>query len=92
MRAPFVKLIAVWFIVLGVCPFTAPFATCDFDLLHGGATGATAVKTTTDPDETLALPAAFHFVTPLFSAVAAALVRSVDSSSKTRISPRILRL
>jgi len=93
MHSMFIKVIAVWFIVLGISPFTAPFATCDLDILHGGhQTSATAVKTTTDPDETLAIPSAFHFAAPLFGAVVVALAPPVDSAAKTRISPQVLRL
>ena len=88
-----VRILAALFIVLGISPFTAPFATCDLDLFHGGhQTGATTVKTTTDPDETLAIPSVFHFVAPLFNAVVAALLPPVDSSAKTRISPQVLRV
>jgi hypothetical protein len=91
--AALVRIFAAWFIVLGISPFTAPFATCDLDLLHSGShASATAVKTVTDPDETLAIPATFQFAAPCSGAIAIDLAATVDSSPKASTSPQVLRL
>ena len=60
------RLFAVLLIALGICPFTAPFLTCELTD-HGGAIHA-GWKAPSDPDETLSLPVASHASLPLFTA------------------------
>jgi len=48
----------VLLIVLGICPFTAPFVACDLTD-HGGPIHP-GWKAPTDPDDALALPEASH--------------------------------
>jgi hypothetical protein len=94
MYSALARICAVWLIILGVSPFTAPFSTCDLADLHaGGATDQSAlIKADPAPDDSSALPIASSLATPLFGAVFTHPVVVTDRAAKKRISPTALRL
>ena len=87
-----VKFIAVFLVVLGASPFTAPFATCDWRALtdqdhrdHAASqppADGVLVKASTDSEHVPVLAAATAHTAPLFSVIstqAAALRQRVSS-------------
>jgi hypothetical protein len=94
MNSVLVKIVAAWIIVLGVCPFTPPFSTCDFGMLHGtrGDGPGAFLKANPASDDSLALATACSFVAPLFGVIGPSSVRAVDSIAKIRTFGTALRL
>lgn len=94
MNSVIVKIVAAWIIVLGVCPFTPPFSTCDFGTLYGtGGDGQGAfLKANPASDDSLALLTACSFVAPLLDIIGTSSVRAVDSIAKIGSFVTVLRL
>jgi hypothetical protein len=94
MPSRLVRFIAVFLIVLGASPFTAPFSTCDWRALtdHDHSDEASRqpsadgvlVKASTDPQNAPVLAATTALTTPLFSVVSteAAVLRQRVSSRR----------
>jgi hypothetical protein len=84
------RTFAVLLIVLGICPFTASFLTCELTD-HDGAIHA-GWKVPTDPDEALSLPEAIHAAQPLFTAADLAECVAPGQLPTHRLLSAVLRL
>jgi hypothetical protein len=84
------RLFAVLLIVLGSCPFTAPFQTCELTD-HGGALHS-GWKAPTDPDDVLSLPVASHASHLPFTAAELAECIPVGRLPTHRLPGAVLRL
>ena len=88
------KLFAAWLIVLGLCPFTAPFATCELAAPFGesGTLQDNLVKPVISGDDALAPPAFAAFDTPLVLAGLAHASLIVETPVKQSATSSILRI
>jgi len=84
------RLFAVLLIVLGSCPFTAPFQTCELTD-HGGVLHA-GWKAPTDPEDALSLPVASHASHLLFAAADLAECMTAGQLPTHRLLGAVLRL
>jgi hypothetical protein len=84
------RLFAVLLIVVGICPFTAPFLNCELTdhngTVHGGWTAPS------DPDETLSLPVVSQPSHPLFTAADLAECAPAGQLPTDRLLGVVLRL
>jgi hypothetical protein len=84
------RLFAVLLIVLGICPFTAPFLTCELTD-HNGAIHAGG-KAPSDPDDALSLPVASLPSPPLLTAADLAECAPAGQRPTHRLLGAVLRL
>lgn len=89
-----IRTFAIWLMVLGISPFTAPFATCDLTVpvSDSSSHGDLWVKPATDTDKAPAIGSTTARATPLFLVIAAVPVGTTSGARHSSPSRLILRI
>jgi hypothetical protein len=95
MSLRLIRVVAVWLVVLGVSPFTAPFSTCDPGIPVGESPDRPSelwVKPATDSDKAPVALLAPQLATPLSGVVAAVQTEAVFVVPPPNRSRLVLRI
>ncbi len=91
-----IRMVAIWLVLLGVSPFTAPFSTCDLSVPVGPSSGTAHsdlwLKPAQDSDKAPVLASLADLDAPLFAILGAPPTAPTAASRPPRTSILILRI